>query len=230
MSTSTPGSVNAINVDTQGETVEYQFIDDKGNQTTDVPAGVSVSFSDPNGVVSFTVDASNPYKASVVPTGTPGTAEITPSVSGFNDASGNPVPNPEPVSVEVDPGAAVGGRLVVTNDPGTPAPVVTPTDPNQTPPVTDPADPGTGGTTPPSDPAAITSTDQLEKSVYVYSGDSTTADASLWTASGFVTGDGSNTPLFFFSGDTAAGTASGNGQTDQGGTWSFYTGPVQAAS
>jgi hypothetical protein len=156
VSTSTP-NVNQMTVDTTNETVELQFIDDRQNQTS-APPGAAVTWSDPNGVVNFTPDPDNPFRAQVVPTGTPGNAQITPNVVGFNDASGNPVPNPNPETVRVDPGAAVGERLVLSNSNAgqttpdtnpTPTPSPDPSTPTPTPGAPTAPDPGT---TTPTDP------------------------------------------------------------------------------
>lgn len=66
------------------------------------------------------------------------------------------------------------------------------------------------------------------KSVYTFSGDPTTIDATVWSASGFETTETPPRLLYYFSGDTAPGDTNGNGQ--DGGAWVVYTGPTQAAA
>jgi hypothetical protein len=306
MSTDTPNVGQTITVDTNSETVELQFVDDRNNQT-DPPAGASVNWSDPGGAVTFNPDPSNPFKAQVVPVGTPGYARITAQVVGFSAPDGSPVPNPDPVELGVTPGAAVGERLVVSDsgqspqapapapatpdnpqpqptaptdpntpaDPNAPAPAPptapdpnapgtttpdpsTPTAPAPAPdapapdapapaPATDPnapadpnatapapaADPSSGGSTSPADGGtapSVASTDDLQRSVYTFSGDASQVDGNTWPASGYTTGDtgdGNNYPLYYYVGDEVPGQATGNGLED--GAWNFYTGPVSAS-
>lgn len=85
----------------------------------------------------------------------------------------------------------------------------------------------------PSQPApapAQPAPSEPDKTVYTFSGDPSQIDPAAWPASGFATdsADGSaSQPLYYFSGDTAAGQANGNGLS--GGAWQAYTGPVKAA-
>lgn len=68
---------------------------------------------------------------------------------------------------------------------------------------------------------------QPDKTVYTFTGDPSLVDPGAWPASGFETTDTPPRPLYYFSGDTAAGQQNGNGLS--GGAWQAYTGPVQPA-
>jgi hypothetical protein len=106
----------SITVDTTNETVTLQFVDDKGD-ATDAPAGSAISFqtSDPN-VATVAADPNNQLQGNITPVGV-GTVQVSAVVTGANDPSGNPLPNPDPVSLNVNPGAPVGERLVLATQP-----------------------------------------------------------------------------------------------------------------
>lgn len=102
-----------INVDTTNETVELELVDDK-DDALPMPAGASVTFSasDPS-VVTINVDPNNPLKGDIVPEKA-GTVDLSSVGSGITDANGNALPDPAPVSLQVDPGAPAGERLVLS--------------------------------------------------------------------------------------------------------------------
>lgn len=104
-----------IDVDTTNETVTVQFVDDKDNPTS-APQGAQASFSSSDAsVASVTQDPSNPLQGDVTPLA-PGTVQLAVSFNGTAlEADGTtPIPDPTPVSVQVNPGAAAGERLVLS--------------------------------------------------------------------------------------------------------------------
>lgn len=87
------------------------------------------------------------------------------------------------------------------------------------------SDPAVVAGQPPATPPATPATPaQPAQSVYVFDGDPSTVDATVWPSSGFETAEAVPRQLFYYSGDTA-GTTNGDGQA---GLWHVYTGPVQA--
>lgn len=64
-----------------------------------------------------------------------------------------------------------------------------------------------------------------EQSLYTFSGDPSTVDASVWPASGLETAESTPRLLYTNSGDTAPGDTNGNGADD--GAWVLYDGPTQ---
>lgn len=103
-----------IDVDTTNETVTLTFVDDKGNETP-APAGATVTFSssDPN-VATVESDPANPNVGAITPVG-PGNADINVTVDGAMEADGvTPIPNPDAVTLTVDPGQAAGERLTLS--------------------------------------------------------------------------------------------------------------------
>lgn len=198
MGTGTPQSPQ-ITVDTLNETATLEFVDDRGNVTSP-PTGASVTFvsSDPN-IASIAADPANPFVGNITPANV-GSVQLSVTTANAVTASGAPIPDPDPVLLQVNPGAAAGERLTVGA--GTPT---------------------TG--TPTTAPAA-----QATQPVYTYAGttaDTTVWPESGFQTTEepprllyYYTGDVAN------SGQT--GTANGNGA--DGGLWQVYTGPVQPVS
>lgn len=93
-------------------------------------------------------------------------------------------------------------------------------------PTTGPTSPADPSSSPPADPAAPSAPATPSKAVYTFAGDPSQIDPGAWPASGFETAEATPQLLYYFSGDTAPGSASGNGLS--GGQWVAYTGPVQA--
>jgi hypothetical protein len=102
-----------IDVDTTNETATLSFVDDKGNATP-APASAVVTFSSDNpAVATVTSDPNNPLVADITPVA-PGSCNIGVTVAGAMEADGvTPIPNPDPVALTVNPGAAAGEQLVV---------------------------------------------------------------------------------------------------------------------
>lgn len=102
-----------INVDTTDETATLAFVDDKGNETP-APAGATVTFSSDNpSVATVASDPSNPLVGAITPVA-PGDCNVSVAVDGATEPDGTtPIPNPDPVALHVDPGAAAGERLTV---------------------------------------------------------------------------------------------------------------------
>ena len=73
---------------------------------------------------------------------------------------------------------------------------------------------------PAPDPTPIVAT-----SLYTFSGDPTTIDATVWRLAAVETDAVPPVPLYTYSGDTAPGEANGNGL--DGGAWALYTGTTQ---
>lgn len=119
--------------------------------------------------------------------------------------------------------AAVAGSGGTTPAPtgGTPAPTPAPTAPAPTGGTPAPAPTPASPTSPaPSAPAA-------EQSVYVFDGDPSTVDTTVWPSSGLETQEATPRPLFHYSSDVNPGETNGDGV---GGVWHVYTGPTQPAS
>lgn len=96
-----------ITVDTTDESATLAFVDDKGNETP-APAEAVVNFSSSNPDVA-TIDSGG----SITPVGV-GETQIAVTVDGAMEPDGvTPIPNPDPITLTVDPGAAVGERLTV---------------------------------------------------------------------------------------------------------------------
>lgn len=103
-----------IDVDTANEIAKLTFVDSHGNETP-VPAGATITFStsDPN-VLSATSTVDFPQIANLTPVGTPGNVDVSVAVDGAFEPDGvTPIPIPDPVTITVTPGAAVGERLSV---------------------------------------------------------------------------------------------------------------------
>jgi len=103
-----------ITVDEQNEVATLAFVDSHGNETP-APAGAVITFltSDAN-ILAVSADPNDPQVGRLSPAGTPGNADISVQVDGAFEPDGvTPIPAPDPVTVEVDPGAAVGERLSV---------------------------------------------------------------------------------------------------------------------
>lgn len=114
---------SVINVDTLGEKLVLEFTDRTGEVTPDVPFQVDgvtpaiITYGTSDEAVA-TIDSSG----SITPVGA-GTVALSVDIA---NADGSPVLeadgvtpfNPAPVSVEVDPGAAVGARIAVTDTAG----------------------------------------------------------------------------------------------------------------
>lgn len=100
--------------------------------------------------------------------------------------------------------------------PSGPTPAPTPPAPTPTP---------TPEPTPAPTPPAPTGPTQ---SVYTFTGDPTTIDATQWTPSGFQTATTPPSPLYYYSGDANPGDTNGNGQDN--GAWQVYAGDVAPAA
>lgn len=192
-----------ISVDTANETATIEFVDDKGNKT-DAPANASVTFTSDNAAVAtITTDPANPLQGNISPTGV-GTVMIGATIGGATGPDGTtPLPNPDPVALTVNPGAAVGERLTVGEAPAAPTPTPEPT----------PTPSPTPGT-------------ELTKTAYTTTEDPATVDANAWPASGFVTQEATPRTLYYYSGDTAPNDQNGSGIPG----WDVYVGPVTAVS
>lgn len=134
-------------------------------------------------------------------------AKANPAVGSAGGAGGGGAPAPAPA-----PGPAPAP------DPGTaPAPAPAP-DPGAPTPAPAPA-PAPGPE--PSAPAS-------DRPVYVFAGDVSTVDSTVWPSAGIETAEPTPRPLFHYSGDTqnpdGSWTSSGDGV---GGVWQRYTGPTQ---
>lgn len=199
----------SITVDTTSENVNLEFLDSYGN-VTDAPDGATVTYvTAPDGIV--TIDG----EGNITPTGTAGSVNIGVSVT---DASGAPMnggsfdidpASTSAVTIEVDPGAAVGDRLTVTSDVGEPTPP-----PTDAPPTTDapPDAPPPDTTTPPdttSPPPADSSPPSGDGSpggsdpgptsqLYSYSGNPNAIDPNQWSVAPY-TDDGGHT-LYYYTG------------------------------
>jgi hypothetical protein len=112
MSTSAPGT-GQITVDTTNSTVTVAFYDDKGDVAA-APAGVTVAFTSDNpAVLTVATDANNPLQGDITPVAE-GTANISASITGANDPSGNPFTvNSVQVNVVAGPAATAGLALEV---------------------------------------------------------------------------------------------------------------------
>lgn len=83
-----------------------------------------------------------------------------------------------------------------------------------------------GGTVDPTDPTATgDSSTATDRTVYTFGGDASTVDPQTWPTAPVVTDTGA--PLYYFSGDTAAGQQNGAGLA---GLWQVYTGATQPAT
>lgn len=225
MSTGAP-STNPpdLNVDLQGEYVELQILDDRGNviDPSQIPGPASVSFSSSDGTVAqITANASNPFRGDISFPGAAGSFDLVVSVTGVNDSAGNPVPSPDPVTLVVNPGAPAGERLGYGQDQPQPAPTPEPTPQPAPEPTPAPTPEPQPTPTPEPTPSAATPT----QPVYTYSGGDT-PDASVWPPSGFETDEQPPRPLYYYGGDAPnsgqQGAASGDGAAD--GAWSVWTG------
>lgn len=104
-----------INVDTTNETVSLDFTDDKGNKT-DAPAGATIAFTTSDATIAtIAVDAANPLQGDITPAGAPGNVQIGATSNGTAlEADGTTaIPDPDSVTLTVDPGAAAGERLTL---------------------------------------------------------------------------------------------------------------------
>jgi hypothetical protein len=81
--------------------------------------------------------------------------------------------------------------------------------------------------TPTPEPAPAPAPAAAEPSLYTFSGDPSTIDATVWPASGLETAESTPRLLYTNSGDTAPGDTNGNGA--DGGAWVLYDGPTQPA-
>jgi hypothetical protein len=77
----------------------------------------------------------------------------------------------------------------------------------------------------PPAPPAPDPTPAVATSLYTFSGDPTTIDATVWPLAAVETDAVPPVPLYTYSGDTAPGEANGNGL--DGGAWALYTGTTQ---
>lgn len=196
-----------------------------------VASGTGVSDSDLEGlaqtVASVAQSAKDAVAAATAPAapaptdpGTGGTGGVDPGTGAPIDTSpgtGTPVDTGTPDAPPVDPGTPAD-----PTDGGTPAP----TDPT-TPDPAAPADPGTPAPDPaaPDSGTAAPSSDQ--RSLYVFDGDPSTVDQSVWPLAPVETTDDPPKALYFYAGDTAAGQANGDGLNGQ---WHLFNGLTQAAA
>jgi uncharacterized protein YjdB len=101
-----------INLDTQNEQVSVGFVDAHGNDAPE-PANTQVTFtsSDPS-VATVTPAADHPLIGNVQPLAD-GTTQIGVTFNGtaLEPDGTTPIPDPDPVTVQVNPGGAVGARL-----------------------------------------------------------------------------------------------------------------------
>jgi hypothetical protein len=101
-----------ITVDTQNETATVGFVDDK-NDDTSAPDGTEVTFtSSDDTIATVAPDSSNPLQGDITPVGV-GTVQIGATFNGtaLESDGATPIADPDAVSVEIDPGAAVGARI-----------------------------------------------------------------------------------------------------------------------
>lgn len=96
-----------IDVDTTDEKATLTFVDDKGNETAQPEAAVVVFSSSDTNVA--TIDPSG----AITPVGV-GETQIGVDVQGAFEPDGvTAIPNPDPITLTVNPGAAAGERLTV---------------------------------------------------------------------------------------------------------------------
>jgi hypothetical protein len=103
-----------ITVDTENETATVSFVDDKGDTTT-APSGATVTFSSSDTTIAtIDPDSSNPFQGDVTPVSV-GTVTLSATFAGSAlEADGvTPIADPDPVTVTIDPGAAVGARIAL---------------------------------------------------------------------------------------------------------------------
>jgi hypothetical protein len=166
VSTTAPDS-HVIDVDTMNETATVTFVDSHGNAVP-APDGAAVTFSSSDeSIATIALDSVNLFQGNITPL-TPGQTDIGADVTGVNDSSGNPLPDPDAVGLTVNPGAAAGERLTVgpaaapppapADAPAAPAdvpppdPSAAPVDPTVVPDPTAPVDPSA---VPPDVPPAV---------------------------------------------------------------------------
>lgn len=107
-----PGS---INIDTTNETATLEFVDDKGNPTT-APSGATFTYASSDATVATVApDSANPMQADITPVGL-GTADISATSNGtaFEADGVTAIADPDPVTVTVSAGAAVGEAFVLS--------------------------------------------------------------------------------------------------------------------
>lgn len=104
--------MTAISIDETGEIATVSFQDDHGNDTT-APAGTIATFTSSDETILTADNSVDNLVAKLTPVGV-GSASLSVALT---DADGNPstLPAIDPVSVSVDPGAAVGARLSLSD-------------------------------------------------------------------------------------------------------------------
>lgn len=101
-----------ITIDEANEVARFEFVD-RINERTDPPAGAVVTWSSDNeAIATVAQSADDPLSAKVTPVSA-GTCNIVGAVSGATEPDGTPFPNAS-ASLKVDPGAAVGDRVVLS--------------------------------------------------------------------------------------------------------------------
>lgn len=129
-----------IDVDTTNERASLMFVDSHGNETP-APAGATITFSSSDAsVATISSDPASPQVGAITPVGTPGDTDISVVVDNANEPDGTtPIPNPDPVTLHVDPGKPVGERLSVdATPPVNPDPTPAPDQPEQPAPAPEP--------------------------------------------------------------------------------------------
>lgn len=111
-----------ITIDTTDESATLEFVDRAGNKTAQ-PDNSTISFtSSDTTIANVSVDGSNPLKGNISPVGAAGDVQIGATSGGSAvEADGTPIPDPDPVTLTVNPGAAVGERLTLAETPAAPA-------------------------------------------------------------------------------------------------------------
>lgn len=115
-----PMTTTSVTVDATNEVAQVVFIDDHGDTDAPTPAGATIEFTSSNPAAAMIApDPVNPLVGLISVVGEGQTdigVSITDSATGAAYPDWTPI---DPVTLDVDPGAAIGARLALASEPAT---------------------------------------------------------------------------------------------------------------